>query len=426
MRFLFVHQNFPAQYWHLALHLAAQGHEVAAIGEKANALRQRTRVPGIRLLGYELPPPPVPLDPLGAAIARGRAAADAAELLRRDGFAPDAMLAHPGWGEATFLKDVFPAAKLLLYCEFFYRASGADVGFDPEFPARAENVRQLRLRNAPFLIALDAADCGVAPTRWQKQQFPARHASQIGVIHDGIDTDVVKPDAGARLALGGIELNPQDEVVTYVARNLEPYRGFHSFMRAIPEIQRRRPKAKIVVVGGDAVSYSPRLPKGQTYRARLKKELGDAIDYSRVLMAGQLPYADYLRLLQISAAHVYLTYPFVLSWSMLEAMSAGAPVIGSRTPPVEEVIAHGENGLLADFFSPRDIAAQVERALADRGSMPALRNRARQTVLERYDLKRVCLPQQTALVGADSSPALRVGAPKSELLAANPGPMPVA
>lgn len=407
MRFLFVHQNFPAQYQHLALHLAALGHEVAAIGEKANALRQRMRVPGIRLLGYELPAP-VPAEPLGAAMARGRAAADAAAVLRRDAFVPDVVLAHPGWGEATFLKDVFPAAKLVLYCEFFYRASGADVGFDPEFPPRAESVRQLRLRNAPFLIALDAADQGVAPTRWQKQQFPARHAAQIDVIHDGIDTDAVRPDAGARLAVCGRELSAQDEVVTYVARNLEPYRGFHSFMRAIPDIQRRRPHAQIVLVGGDAVSYSPRLPPGESYRARLKKELGDAIDYSRVLMPGQLPYADYLRLLQISAAHVYLTYPFVLSWSMLEAMSAGALVVGSRTPPVAEVIAHGENGLLADFFSPRDIAAQVERALAERGTMLAMRSRARQTVVERYDLRRICLPQQVALIGAQSDRLLAV------------------
>ena len=406
MRFLFVHQNFPAQYRQLALHLAALGHEVAAIGEKANALRQRTRVPGIRLLGYELPAP-VPADPLGAAIARGRAAADAAAVLRRDGFRPDLVLAHPGWGEATFLKDVFPAAKLVLYCEFFYRASGADVGFDPEFPVRAESLLQLRLRNAPFLMALDAADGGIAPTQWQKQQFPARHASQISVIHDGIDTDAVKPDATARLAIAGMELSAQDEVVTYVARNLEPYRGFHSFMRAIPEIQRRRPKAKIVVVGGDAVSYSPRLPAGETYRARLMKELGDAIDYSRVLMTGPLAYADYLRLLQISAAHVYLTYPFVLSWSMLEAMAAGAPVIGSRTPPVEEVIVHGENGLLADFFSPRDIAAQVERALGDRRAMGLIRCRAARTVAARFDLRRICLPQQTALLGIGSRSALR-------------------
>ena len=265
---------------------------------------------------------------------------------------------------------------------------------------RAEGLQQLRLRNAPFLMALDAADGGIAPTHWQKRQFPARHAPHISVIHDGIDTDQVTPDANARLTLGGVELSAQDEVVTYVARNLEPYRGFHSFMRAIPEIQRRRPKAKIVLVGGDAVSYSPRLPAGETYRARLIKELGDAIDYSRVLMPGQVPYADYLRLLQISAAHVYLTYPFVLSWSMLEAMAAGALVIGSRTAPVEEVIEHGENGLLTDFFLPRDIAAQVEYALADRDLGQRMRCRARQTVIERYDLKRICLPRQTALIGA--------------------------
>lgn len=401
MRLLFVHQNFPAQYRHLALHLAAQGHEVAAIGEKPNARRQRMRVPGIRLLGYELPLP-VAADALGAAIARGRAAADAAAVLRRDGFRPDVVLAHPGWGEATFLKDVFPAAKLVLYCEFFYRASGADVGFDPEFPVGAESLRQLRLRNAPFLMALDAADGGIAPTHWQKQQFPTRHAPQISVLHDGIDTDAVKPDADARLAIAGIELSAQDEVVTYVARNLEPYRGFHSFMRTIPEIQHRCPKAKIVLVGGDAVSYSPRLPAGETYRQRMMKELAGAIDYSRVLMPGQLPYADYLRLLQLSAAHVYLTYPFVLSWSMLEAMAAGALVIGSRTAPVEEVIEHGKNGLLADFFSPRDIAAQVERALADRSTMQPMRSLARQTIIERYDLKRICLPRQTALIGAST------------------------
>jgi glycosyltransferase involved in cell wall biosynthesis len=423
VRFLFVHQNFPAQYRHLALHLAAQGHEVAAIGEKPNALRQRTRVPGIRLLGYELPPP-VPADALGAAIARGRAAADAAAVLRRDGFRPDVVLAHPGWGEATFLKDVFPAAQLVLYCEFFYRASGADVGFDAEFPVSAESLRQLRLRNAPFLMALDAADCGIAPTQWQKQQFPARHAPQIRVIHDGIDTSQVKPDANARLVLGGVELSANDEVVTYIARNLEPYRGFHSFMRAIPEIQRRRPKAKIVLVGGDAVSYSPRLPAGETYRRRMMKELGDAIDYSRVLMPGQLPFADHLRLLQISAAHVYLTYPFVLSWSMLEAMAAGALVIGSRTAPVEEVIEHGENGLLADFFSPRDIAAQVEHALADRGAMQRMRSRARQIVVERYDLGGICLPQQTDLIG--SLPPLPIDGPKSSAEARKPSPMPVA
>jgi glycosyltransferase involved in cell wall biosynthesis len=411
VRYLFVHQNFPGQYKHLALHLARTGHAVAAIGEKANLLRQRRALPGMQLMGYEVPAPRRE-DPAEGADAdilacmrRGRAAAAAALTLRSEGFRPDVVFAHPGWGEATFLKDVFPAAKLILYCEFFYRAQGADVGFDAEFPARPETLLGLRVRNAPFLMALDACDLGIAPTSWQRLQFPPRFWPQMRVMHDGIDTDLVTPNANACFAASGsdVVLTARDEVVTYVARNLEPYRGFHSFMRAIPEIQRRRPKARIVVVGGDEVSYSPRPPHGQTYRQRLLRELGSAIDASRLIMLGRIPYADYVALLRISSAHVYLTYPFVLSWSLLEAMSAGAPVIASRTPPVEEVVTHGENGLLADFFSSADIATQVEVVLTEAKLAREMRDRARRTVVERYDLRRVCLPNQLALVDELSS-----------------------
>jgi glycosyltransferase involved in cell wall biosynthesis len=304
--------------------------------------------------------------------------------LRGQGFYPDVIYAHLGWGEALFLKDIFPKARVLLYCEFFYRARGGDMGFDPEFPASAEKVLRLRVMNAPLLMALDASDWGHAPTRWQQQQFPAAHASRMSVIHDGIDTDLVRPD-GAREA----------ELVTYVARNLEPYRGFHTFMRAIPEIQKRRPNARIAIVGGDEVSYSPRLPEGQTYRERLLREIDGKADLSRVHFMGRIPYDRYLDVLRRSSVHVYLTYPFVLSWSLLEAMSAGCLVVGSRTPPVEEVIRDGENGLLVDFFSPADIAARIDQALAM--DCRLLRERARMTVIERYDLQRICLPAQLGL-----------------------------
>jgi len=206
------------------------------------------------------------------------------------------------------------------------------------------------------------------------------------VIHDGIDTDRVTPG------------RPEEELITYVSRNLEPYRGFHAFVRAIPEIQRRRPKARIVIVGGDEVSYSPRLPEGQTYRQRLLAELDGRIDLSRVRFMGRVPYSDYLALLRRSAAHVYLTYPFVLSWSMLEAMSAGCLVVGSRTAPVQEVVRDGENGFLVDFFSPQAIAERVAYALEHQADLQPLRQRARQTVVERYDLRRVCLPAQLRLV----------------------------
>ena len=388
MRVLFVHQNFPGQYRHIAAHYARHGHEVAAVGEKRN-LARTARVPGVRLLGYDAPAPiPNGWDAsVARAIHRGRRVAAGCAQLRRAGFVPDVVFAHIGWGEALFLKDVFPEAQIILYCEFFYRSRGGDLGFDPEFPATPEKLLHLRVMNAPLLMALDACDLGMAPTRWQRHQFPAAHKPRIAVIHDGIDTDLVRPS-------GAVD----PELITYVARNLEPYRGFHSFMRAIPEIQRRRPKARIAIVGGDEVSYSPRLPAGETYRSRLLAELGSRVDLSRVDFLGRIPYLEYLGLLRRSAVHVYLTYPFVLSWSLLEAMSAGCLVVGSRTPPVEEVMRDGENGLLVDFFSPAAIAERVAYALEHQAELAPLRSRARETVVQHYDLKRICQPAQLRLI----------------------------
>jgi glycosyltransferase involved in cell wall biosynthesis len=403
MRLLFVHQNFPGQYRHLAAHYAAAGaHQVVCVGEKANVLRHKPAMAGAQLLGYELPElKPAPGSFEGSvlrAIHRGRAVAAGAARLRQAGFRPDVVFAHIGWGEALFLKDVFPAAKLLLFCEFFYRARGADMGFDPEFPPNAEKLLRLRVMNAPLLMSLEAADWGVAPTQWQRRQFPSGYASRMSVIHDGVDTDAVCPDGNARFHVPGtsISLSQKDEIVTYVARNLEPYRGFHVFMRAIPEIQRRRPGARVVVVGGDEVSYSQRLPAGETYRERMQKELQNRVDWSRVHFCGRVPYQDYLSLLRVSSTHVYLTYPFVLSWSLIEALAAGCMVVASRTPPVEEVLADGENALLADFLSPEDIAQKVEQALAQ--PQERMRRAARQTAVAGYDLKRVCLPAQLELV----------------------------
>jgi glycosyltransferase involved in cell wall biosynthesis len=399
MRLLFVHQNFPGQFRHLAAHYArAGGHEVVGVGEKANMLSQ-AQPAGVKLLGYELgnPPPKKSFDaPVVRAIHRGQAVAAGALQLRRAGFRPDVVLAHIGWGEALFLKDVFPEARLLLHCEFYYRARGGDCRFDPEFPPSARSILRLRVMNAPLLMALEASDWGIAPTQWQQRQFPAAYAQRMSVIHEGIDTDIAAPGPGGA---------GDEELITYAARNLEPYRGFHVFMRAIPEIQRRRPKARIAIVGGDAVSYSPRLPEGETYRGRLLRELQGRIDLSRVDFMGRLPYADYLALLRRSSVHVYLTYPFVLSWSLLEAMSAGCLVVASRTPPVEEVITDGRNGLLVDFFSTEQIAATVDEALRRRGELRAVRINARRSVVERYDLKRVCLPAQASLLERLAQPS---------------------
>jgi glycosyltransferase involved in cell wall biosynthesis len=405
VRLLFVHQNFPGQYRHIAPWFATRGgHEVVAVGEKQNVLSQRPNFPGVKLMGYELPKlEPEKVTPFNQsvvrAIHRGRTVAKGCIALARSGFRPDVVFTHLGWGEALFLKDIFPDAKVLLYCEFFYRARGGDVGFDKEFPSSPESILRLRVMNAPLLMSLDASDWGHAPTRWQQAQFPAHHAARMSVIHDGVDTEMVKPAAGATFRLpDGSTLSQEDEVITYIARNFEPYRGFHVFMRAIPEIQKRRPKARIVMVGGDEVSYSPRLPPGQTYRERMMKEVGGKIDHSRFTVLPRIAYGDYVNLLRISSAHIYLTYPFVLSWSLIESMSAGCMVVASRTPPVEEVIRDGENGLLVDFFSTEQIAARVDEAIRNPDKARAMREQARRTAVEGYDLKKVCMPAQVKMI----------------------------
>ena len=406
MKVLFVHQNFPGQYGRLATVLAkGPGCEVVALGDLKN-VKNRPKIPGVKLLAYPTPALATAhthhyVRPLEGAVRRGQAVARSCLALQKQGFVPDVIYAHPGWGEALFLRDVFPNARLTLYCEFYYQAQGADVGFDPEFPSTPDDVLRVRVKNAASLLSLEAADAGISPTQWQRRMFPREFRNRIEVIHEGVDTDLVKPDAAAELKLAdkGVRLTARDEVVTYVARNLEPYRGFHIFMRAVPEIQRRRPHAHILIVGDEGVSYGQALPKGRTYKQKMLDEVGAKIDMSRLHFLGPVPYEMLLRIYQISSVHVYLTYPFVLSWSILEAMAAGCVVVASRTAPVTEVVDDRKNGLLVDFFSPPEIAARVDEVFENPAAMAAIRKQARRTVVERYDLKRVCLPAHLQLLG---------------------------
>ncbi len=402
MRILFIHQNFPGQYKHLAPALAADGgNEVVAL-----AMNKSPALPGVRVVHYKpergsstsIHPWVADLE---TKVIRGEAALKAAMALNAQGFRPDVICAHPGWGEALFLKDVWPSAKLLSFIEFYYVADGGDFNFDPEFADNSVAARcRLRMKNANHLLNLDACDWGLSPTQWQMRTVPERYHDKMSVIHDGIDTDYVRPDPRASITLAqkGITLRPGDEVITFVNRNMEPYRGFHVFMRALPEIQRRRPNAMTIIVGGDEVSYGKAPANGQTYRQIMLKEVGEQLDMERVRFVGRVPYADFLRMLQVSAAHVYLTYPFVLSWSMLEAMAAGCAVIGSATAPVEEVIEDGVNGLLVDFFSTTGIADAIDRVLDAPDRIQGMRDAARRTAVEHYDLKTVCLPRHVDLV----------------------------
>ena len=285
--------------------------------------------------------------------------------------------------------------------EFFYSPAGADYNFDPEFGSDTLAARaRLRLKNSVHLHALHAADGGYTPTQWQLSQLPLEYRHKMQVVFDGIDTQVVKPDPDAfvQLQRDDIRLRAGDEVITFVNRNLEPYRGFHILMRALPEILRRRPNARCLIVGRDDVSYGSKPKSGGNWRQVMLAEVGAQLPMERVHFLGGLAYPDYLRVIQLSACHVYLTYPFVLSWSCLESMSAGCTVVASRTGPVQEVMEHGRNGLLVDFFDVQALARQVVEVLADRAKYKHLGVRARQTVIERYDLQTRCLPAQISLI----------------------------
>lgn len=396
MKFLFVHQNCPGQFKFLAPALAAEGHEVVFVSQK-----DKPDLPGIRKFEYA-PHRKVTekihpyLAGTEAAVLNGQAVARLGFALRQKGFEPDAMIGNPGWGETLFLKDVWPEAPLITLSEFYYNGRGSDVGFDPEFDSGPDAVLRARARSAQHLLAIEAADLSYSPTEWQKAQFPSAYHNKIEVIHDGINTDAVCPKADVVFRVpDGPALTRQDEVLTYVARNLEPYRGFHSFMRALPKILDARPKAQVVIVGGDEVSYGGRPKDAAHWREVMLREVGPLPD--RVHFTGRVPYADYLSLLQVSSVHVYLTYPFVLSWSMLEAMAAGAVVVGSATPPVEEVIDDGLNGFLVPFFEPGQIAAKVAECLGARADLQHVRDAARDTIVARYRLQD-CLGRQKALI----------------------------
>ena len=409
MQILFVHQNFPGQYRYLARHFGADpSWDAWAIGEKANVLRQGPYVPreGVRLLGYDMPP--------GNDIVKGAAAEFDRQLVRaqrvaalalrqrEQGLDPDLICSHPGWGDSLYLREVFPRARFLSYFEYYARPDGPVINFDPEFPVDIGGRMHYRARTALNLLTLDMADAGVCPTRWQWSTFPAEFREKIRVIHDGIDTAVVVPVPGTRIRLQGprgpLSLDEDDEIITYSVRNLEPNRGFHVFMRALPELQRRRPQAITLIVGGDEISYGSPHPSGKTWREVMLEEVGAELDLNRVLFLGKVPYPRLLDLFRITSLHIYLTSPFVLSWSMLEAMGCGAPVLASATPPVTEVIEEGRNGFLFDFHDPAGLAARADELL----SQPALRRRVgatgRDFIVAHYDLASRCLPAHRALI----------------------------
>lgn len=405
MKILFIHPNFPGQFRHLATHMAQQpGHQVVGLGDHDQVARQQGSTPGVILRGYRISREPAPqthhyLRAIETNVLRGQATLRECQELKRLGFIPDLIVAHAGWGDLLYVREIFPRSKVIGYFEFYYKTSGADIGFDAEFPVSLDNRCEVHTKNLTHLLSWQSCDHGWSPTHWQASLFPVEMQARISVIHEGVDTQQIHGNPQAIYTLpNGKTLTRNDEVLTMVNRNMEPYRGFHVFMRSLPEIQRRRPRAETIIVGADNdINYGNR-PIGKTWREALLAEVGADLDLNRIHFVGQLPHAEYLRVLQVSRAHMYLTYPFILSWSMLEAMACECLLIGSDTPPVSEVIRHEENGLLFDFFDRLALIEYATEALANPRPFDHLRQQARQTVVAHYDLMTVCLSQQLALM----------------------------
>ena len=445
MNILFIHQNFPGQYVHLASYMGRRkGNTVVCLGEESNIV-QRGALPGVTTLAYQTPSGASDnthhyLQSTEAAVRRGQAVARVLLELREKGFTPDIICAHPGWGEALFVRDVFPQAAILMFCEYYFHAGQADLQFDPEFTYTLDFSFSVRIRNSAQLISLATADAFVSPMYWQALRYPRNMQLDMSVIHDGVNCAYMTPDSEETLTLqqilpagesrvlacgsecrgqaertGPAEVPPtaatgqevpvgsplvlrkSDKVITYIGRNLEPYRGVHVFLRALPEIQRLHPDAPILIVGADGTSYSPALPEGETYKAKYLAEVGEHLDFSRIHFLGRVSYQHLRALFRISSVHVYLTYPFVLSWSMLEAMACESLVVASRTPPVEEVVQDGKNGLLVDFFDRHKLVSLVDAALKQPETFALMRKNARQTILDTYELEN-CLGRHVDLL----------------------------
>lgn len=408
MNFLFIHQNFPGQFKHLSRALAAQGHQVVALTPR---LKEKTKWQGVTILPYQIKAATGKdvhnwLVDMDTKVKRADYCWQAARKLRDAGFTPDVIIAHPGWGESLFLKDVWPDARMGLYAEFYHHAEYPHLGFDPEFPVKDPEADRLRIRlkNANMMLHLPICDAAISPTRYQASTFPEEWRKLITVCHDGVDTKTLVKNREASFKLeNGQTLTREDEVVTFVNRNLEPYRGYHIFMRALPDLLKTRPNAQILITGGDGTSYGARPPEGQTWKQmyidEVRGQISDA-DWNRVHFLGRIPYDKFIAMLQVSRAHIYLTYPFVLSWSLIETMSVEGAIIASDTAPVQEVLTHGHTARLFDFFDGDALVREVNTVLDDADLRQSLGENARKLAVSQYDLRTACLPRQMNWVKA--------------------------
>lgn len=409
---LFIHDNFPAQFGQFGDYLRQEGWRVAFA-----TAREGARHPGFAILPYKPHREPSPqthpyAQPFDKAAINAQAFSRTALAARAQGFRPDVIMAHAGWGAGMFARGVFPQAISVPYVEWFYNTPAPDAeALDRHYPRPEAKPDQPMLqagRNAPILTDLAYAAGAICPTPFQAAQFPPHLRAMLTVLHDGVDTQAHSPDrAAATDTLDG--LVPADApVITYATRGMEPHRGFPALIRSLPAVLDAHPQAHAVIVGENRVAYGDRTMREVDWKARMLGEV--PLPEGRVHFPGLLPRAAYRRVLRRSSVHVYLTVPFVLSWSMLEAMSCGCLLVASDCAPVRDYAKDGVNARLVDHDDPGALSAALVAVLNQPESHAGLRQKARQTILDRCDAATIwpkkralledLLQRQSAMTGA--------------------------
>lgn len=403
MNILFLHPNYPGQFLQLALYLATLNrHNVVYLSRDENG----SKLPGVQVAKYKISREATKgvhhyIKLAEEAVLEGQAVIKGIDALRRQiNFVPDVVVGHSGWGSTLYVKDVLPNVPLIGYFEWYYHSIGSDVSYWPDEKVEIDDMCRVRTINAHHLLSLQACDVHYTPTEWQRAQFPEMYRKDMKVIHEGVETDFYKPMIGRKMIFERLKLNLSDcdEIVTYLSRGFEPYRGFPQFMEAIRILLARRPKCHVVIAGTDKTCYGTQYSDNKTWK-QLEEEKG-GYDKNRVHFVGHLSRDEYLMMIQASTVHVYLTRPFVLSWSCLESMAAGCCLVASKTPPVVEAVEDGVNGLLANFRRPEHIAYRIEEALDDAPLRERLGKAARESIIERYDLKDCIRKQIDMIYGA--------------------------
>jgi len=384
---LFVHNNFPGQFRDLAAALTARGQPCCAIGyEHAAGLE------GVNLVRYRLPrgsgKDVFPLAVRAEAdLLRGRSALEAARWLKNQGHEPDIIVGHPGWGETSLMRHVFPEVRQVLFSEFYYHGRGSDIDFDPEFWSGDEEALIRGVAKNPVMaMALAEADAIVAPTEFQASRLPPALRARTHVIHEGVDVDQIRPGPPEPFALDdGRVVAPGAPVITHVNNQMEPMRGLHIFARALPRLLSEVPDAQVIIIGEEKTrGYGGEAPGGQSWKQAIFRPLEAQLDLGRIHCLGRVPHPRMLAALRLSTAHVYYTYPFVLSWSLVEAMASGCYVIGSDTPPMHDAIQDGVNGRLLPFFDVDALSGALIAACRNPAAAAPLRAAARETAVANF------------------------------------------